>query len=307
MDHGRAPAWLLLVLTCLALACAPRYQHVVERPLSSGDTLVCSGYLVWNNAPVRDVFLVINGSGALSNAFVHPTLDNLVNTRRLAYSTYDKPGIHAPFGDPADLRRDYALLERYTLGHGVACATAALRWAREQFGHSARLHVRGHSEGTLVALYAYDALLERDAETANAIATFVLSGLALEPFDRILEHQLTIIPDGARLRKALASCDWPVLRERLGVSCGYVEDAKRRPSGRSMFERLAARAPGAAFHVFHGTHDWNARIEPVRELEAWNASDRRLGMKFHYYQGGHSGNEAARSEMTMLLETIVSK
>jgi hypothetical protein len=44
------------------------------------------------------------------------------------------------------------MLERYTLGHGVECASHALRWAREQFGPSVRLHVRAHSEGTLIAL-----------------------------------------------------------------------------------------------------------------------------------------------------------
>lgn len=306
---GRALARLLLLLTCVVLpsACAPRYQHVVERPLSSTDGLVCPGYLVWNNDPVRDVFLVVNGSGSLSNAFVHPSFENLVSTQRVAYSTYDKPGIHAPFGDPADVRRDDARLERYTLGHGVACATAALRWARERFGPSVRLHVRGHSEGTLVALYTYDALLEEDAETARAIATFVLSGLALEPFDRILEHQLATLPNGARLREAIAACDWPVLKERLGVSCAYIDDAKRRPSGRTLFERLAARAAGARFHVFHGIDDWNTRIEPVRELQVWNTSDRRLGIEFHYYRGGHSGNDAARAEVSRLLTTLVSQ
>jgi hypothetical protein len=279
---------------------------VIERPLASADNLVCPGYLVWNNEPVRDVFLVINGSGTLSNAFVHPTLEGVLKTHRVAYSTYDKPGIEAPFGDPAKVRRDYSMLEHYTLGHGVACSIAALHWAREQFGPSVRLHVRGHSEGTLVALYTYEALLDHDAETAKAIATFVLSGLPVEPFDHILAQQLAFIPDGDRLRRALTSCDWPVLRERLGISCAYVADATRRPSGRAMFERLAKRAPGARFHVFQGINDWNTPVEPVRALEAWNASDGHLDMTFHYYQGGHGGSEEARAQITRLLASIIA-
>lgn len=71
---------------------------------------------MWNHAPVRDVFLVINGSGTGSNAFVHPTFEGLLSSRPVAYSTYDKPGVSAPFGNPAAVRRDYATLEHYTLG-----------------------------------------------------------------------------------------------------------------------------------------------------------------------------------------------
>src|SRR6187551_1385363 len=183
---------------CLPLlaACGPRYKHVVERSLAAASDLACPGYLVWNDEPVRDVFLVINGSGILSNAFVHPTFEGVMRTHRVAYSTYDKPGVRAPFGDPAAVRRDLSTFARYTLGHGIACATEALRWAREQFGPSVRLHIRGHSEGALVALYLYDALLDGDPDTASRIATLVLSGLALQPIAELVESQLAGLPDG---------------------------------------------------------------------------------------------------------------
>jgi pimeloyl-ACP methyl ester carboxylesterase len=261
---------------------------------------------VWNNAPVRDVFLIINGSGTGSNAFVHPTFAGLLSRRPVAYSTYDKPGVSAPFGDPAAVRRDYATLERYTLGHGIACATEALRWAREQFGPAVRLHLRGHSEGALVALYLYDALLDGDPETATRIATLVLSGLALPPIAALVESQLAWLPDGARLRQALASCDWALLKDRLGVSCAYMQDAARRPSGLDMFKRLAARAPPARFHVFQGTQDRNTPVAPVRALEVWNASSGHLPIAFHYYEGGHAGTDAAKAELSQVLTAIVS-
>jgi hypothetical protein len=313
-DHfgvAKLPPKAALICASIAVvltpACTPRYQHLVERDLSATDSLTCPGYVVWNQEPVRDVFVVINGSGILSNAFVHPSFQKVLSTHRVAYATYDKPGIRAPFDDPAAVSRNDALIERYTLGHGVACATETLRWARERFGASVRLHVRGHSEGTLVALYTYDTLLESDAELARQLETFMLSGLALEPFGEILEHQLAWLPEGARVRKALASCDWPTLRDRLGISCAYVEDATRRPSGRAMFERLATRAPAARFIVFHGNSDRNTPTEPVRTLEAWNASERHLEMEFHYYDGGHAGSEAARAEMARLYAAIVSR
>ena len=268
--------WLLPLALAFTLACAPHYQHLVARDLASADALVCPGYLVWNREPVRDVFLVVNGSGTLSNAFVNPTFEAVMRTGPVAYATFDKPGVRAPFGDPAALRRDDALFQRYTLGHGVACATEALRWARAQFGPTVRLHLRGHSEGTLIALYAYDSLLDSDPALASRISTLVLSGLAVEPFGDIVKRQVAGLPDGDRIRQALASCDWAVLEKRMGVSCAYVDDATRRPSGRAMFKRLAARAPPARFHVFQGTDDWHTPVAPVRALEAWNASTGHL-------------------------------
>ena len=109
------------------------------------------------------------------------------------------------------------------------------------------------------------------------------------------------------MREALASCDWAVLERSLGVSCAYVDDATRRPSGRAMFERLAVRAPSARFHVFHGTNDSNTPVEPVRELEVWNGAEGHLPIEFHYYEGAHAGSEAARAEMAQLLTTIASE
>src|SRR5690242_4359642 len=152
----RSATWLRLPSLWLALAagCAPRNHHVLERPLASSDHLACSGYLVWNREQVREVFLVLNGSGIRSNAFVHRSFKDTITTSPIAYATFDKPGIRAPFDDPAAVRRDDAILARYTLGHGITCATEALRWARERFGPAERLHLRGHSEGSLIALYA---------------------------------------------------------------------------------------------------------------------------------------------------------
>lgn len=255
---------------------------------------------------MRDVFVVINGSGNLSNAFVNPTFEPALETLPIAYLTYDKPGIRAPFGDPRAVERDFALVAQYTLGHGIACATDALRWARHRFGDAVRLHLRGHSEGVLVALYTYDALLEADPIVASRIASVVLSGTPLEAFADILEHQLTLIPEGPRLREALASCDGEMLARGLGISCAYVEDAARRPSGRAMFERLALRAPAARFHLFHGTRDWNTPVGPVRDLEAWHGAEGRLDMTFHYYEGGHEGSAAARAELAHLLMALVT-
>jgi hypothetical protein len=304
------PQQVLFAFVALLAGCGPRFDHVAERtlptsPLAASPT--CGGYLVWNHEPVRDVFLVVNGSGVLSNAFVHPTFEDVLADHPAAYATFDKPGIHAPFGDPAAVTRDPQQLEPYTLGHGVTCAIESLRWAREQFGPSARLHVRGHSEGSLIALYAYDQLLRDDPALARGIETLVLSGLALEPFGEILARQLATLPDGEELQRALEACDWEVLMARLGISCAYVEDASARPSGRTVFERFATHMSVARFYVFHGTNDWNTPVAPVRDLEAWNTREGHLRLQFHYYEGGHTGSDEARAEVSRLLDTIVSE
>lgn len=204
------------------------------------------------------------------------------------------------------MRRDLDVFERYTLTHGVACAEQTLRWARERFGPSVRLHLRGHSEGSLILLAVYDALLERHDALADQISTLVLSGLAVEPFGDILERQLTNAPDGARQRAALESCDWKTSKSAWALSCAYVEDAKRRPSGRALFERLASRAPSARFLVFHGETDWNTPVEPVRQLEAWTAAEAHLKIEFHYDRGGHSGSDDARAQLSRVLTEIVA-
>ncbi|HEY8943683.1 MAG TPA: hypothetical protein VIM73_05445 [Polyangiaceae bacterium] len=307
---ARAGALLLVVFgATFVAACGPRYQHVLERPLRSTGGLECSGYLVWNQQPVQDVFLVIAGSGNLSNAFVHPSFEEILGTHRVAYATYDKPGIRAPFGDPAAVRRDYASFERYTLAHGRACALEALRWAREQLGASVRLHVLGHSEGMLVALYAYEAVLDENPALAAQIRTIVLSGLALEPIADIFARQLAELRGGDRIRAAFASCDQSVINNTpfAGTSCAYLQDAAGRPSGRTLFERLASRAPTVRFHVVHGESDLNTPVTHVRALEQWNGSTGHLPITFHYVEGGHTNNPAARAEMTRLLGRIVSE
>lgn len=294
-------------IVALGSACAPSYRYVVTRPLATTGASTCEAHLVWNESHVRDVFLVLNGSGIGSNAFVHPVLEDLLATRPIAYATFDKPGIHAPFGDPVAVRRDYALLEHYTIGDGVACATDAIRWVVARFGPSVRVHLRAHSEGAIIALYLYEALLDRDPEAAATIATLVLSGVPLEPFDVILARQLDTAEWGAALRAAFAACDWTTLRERVGISCDYVADATGRASGRATFEHLASRHAPARFHVFHGTHDWHTPVAPVRALEAWNEADGNLDVAFHYYEGGHTGSDAARREMAALLASLVAE
>jgi hypothetical protein len=158
----------------------------------------------------------------------------------------------------------------------------------------------------LISLLLYRELATQDPTLAAQIETLVLSGTPLDPFRTIIESQLDIIDrqDGGVLRDAVSACHWPTMRDRLGVSCAYLQDAYAQPSGRELFQSLAeARAP-AEFYLFHGTQDWNAHVEPVRELERWGKTQ-PLALNITYYDGGHGDPPAStRQEMRALLLSL---
>ncbi len=137
--------------------------------------------------------------------------------------------------DPAKLSVNDAELAQYTQGHMLACARQAMTWAQEQFGHAIHFHLRGHSEGSLVALFLYQELLSDEPVLAASVSSVVLSGVGLEPFDALVARQLSELPaeQGRTLRAAIQRCNWEVLKKHLAVSCTYLQDAYARPSGRA--------------------------------------------------------------------------
>jgi pimeloyl-ACP methyl ester carboxylesterase len=173
----------------------------------------------------------------------------------------------------------------------LACARQAMTWSEEQFGPAIHFHFRGHSEGTLVALFLYEKLLSEEPARAARVSSLVLSGLGLEPFAALVERQLSEMPPkrSGAIRAAIQKCDWGVLKNQLAISCKYLEDAYARPSGRSVFESLAPRAPAARFFVFQGNDDLHTPARYVRELDAWNRQSGHLNATFRYYDGAHVG------------------
>jgi hypothetical protein len=292
---GASRVLALFGLGLLALAhsgCAGKsLNHVVERDVLSTDGLSCRGYLGWNSPDVQHVFLWMNGTGVYSSAFIHPSVEEALEVNPAAYLTLDKPGIRAPFGDPAEMIVNDDELKRYTQGHMLDCARQAMTWAEQQFGHEIQFHLRGHSEGTLVALFLYEKLLSEEPALAARVSSLVLSGVGLEPFDALIERQLSGLPaeQGSAIRAAIQSCDWDVLKTHLAISCTYLEDAAARPSGRSAFESIALRTPTVPFFLFQGNDDFLTPVRYVQELEAWNNQAGHLDMTFRYYEGGHVG------------------
>ena len=251
----------------------------------------------------------MNGTGLYSSAFVHPSADHALNANPTAYVTFDKPGIRAPFQDPAALSVNDDELQRYTQGHMLACAREAMTWSRAQFGRKVQFHLRGHSEGTLVALFLYEQLLAQEPALAASISSLILSGVGLEPFDALMQRQLSEMPakQSGAIRAAIQSCDWPRLKNQLTTSCDYLKDAFARPSGRATFESLAGRAPAARFFVFQAESDLQTPVRFVRELDAWNRQSGHLDMTFRYYEGAHSGAPPAiQREMANLLLNLTA-
>jgi len=289
----RVPVVFALCLLVLAhTGCAGQsLKHVVQRDLPSKDGLTCRGYLGWNSTQVQHVFLWMSGTGVYSSAFIHPSVEDALRVNPAAYLTFDKPGIRAPFGDPAKLRVNDRELEQYTQAHMLECARQAMTWSEEQFGHAVHFHLRGHSEGSLVALFLYQKLLSDEPLLAARVSSLVLSGVGLEPFDVLIERQLSQMPaeQGGAIRAAIQRCDWKALKPRLAVSCNYLKDAYARPSGRAVFESIALRAPPVSLFVFQGNNDSQTPARYARELEAWNNQVGHLHLTFRFYEGAHVG------------------
>jgi hypothetical protein len=140
------------------------------------------------------------------------------------------------------------------------------------------------------------------ASEAERVKTLVLSGLPLEPADEIVRRQLA---DKPRLARAVQDCDWKVMRE-IGVSCAYIVDAGKRPSGFDMFHRIASASSRVQIRVFQGNDDANVPASFVRQLQAWNAEQGHLDLTVRYYEGAHTGTPKAQQELSDLLLTLVT-
>jgi hypothetical protein len=288
------------VTACVALAgCAVPAPYHVERVVSAGGGLDCRVYMVPAREPPRDALLDLGGTGTRSAARIPPELAAAFDVRPVRYVTFDKPGVRGRFGELGSTTIDDAAFARHTQGSLIACAEQALA----SLGAGVRWHIHGHSEGALIALFVYDDLLANDPARASQIASLVLTGLPLEPFGEIVRRQTREAPAVAR---AIATCDWTVLRT-LGVSCAYLADAAARPSGRAMFERLAARSASAHLVVFQGDADDNTPAQFVRELADWNAATGHLDLEVSYYRGAHAGSPEARRQLADLIVHAIER
>lgn len=298
----------LAVLTLVG-ACghAPMGANVETHTLASINGQSCRGYFTWNG-PVDHVVFVMNGTGSRSNAFMPEAFEDMVRERAVLYATLDRPGITATFGSPDAVIVDDRALESATQTQLLTCAYEALQWISQRFGPALHVHLRGHSEGALLSLLLYQKLTVQEPVRATRIDSLILTGVPLDPFRTVIASQLDVIDQHDRgvLRAAVSSCNWPTMRDRLAVSCAYLEDAYAQPSGRELFEKLAKRAAHAQFYLFHGTQDWNANVDRVRELESW-AHTQPLALHFRYYEGGHNDPpERTRREVSSLVISLTN-
>ena len=264
-------------MVVVAVACGGARPHAAELDVRADDGLSCHVYIV-ADAPVAHVVLWMGGTGTGSTAFVPDEL-RLPHT---AVVTYDKPGVHAPFGDPAAVRIDDDPFRRHTQGTLIACARRALAEAHARFG-AVPVVLRGHSEGALIALTLAPEVVPR---------AVVVSGVPLEPFADLLRRQLATRP---ALARAIDACDWSVMR-RVGVSCAYLTDAAMRSSGRELFARLPV---GLEVDVFAGDAD---DLTPAGFLAGVTT---QADVHVHAYAGGHGGSPEAKRALAALMQELV--
>jgi len=280
-----------LVLVALIGCAGP--LHASELDVTAPDGLTCHVYIVADTAPIREVVLWMGGTGTGSSAFVPDDL----HRPNVALVSFDKPGVRAPFGDPKSVRITDAIFLRHTQGTLLACARHALDRAVERFG-DVRIVLRGHSEGSLIALAVY-ASLERDV--ARRVRALVLSGLPVESFGELLRRQLA---DRPVLARAVADCDWPVMKRFAGVSCAYLADAETRPSVRAVMEQLAARGATVEIDVLAGVDDTLTPVRFVRELDAWNRASGHLDLHVYEYAGAHSASADGHRALIDVMDRV---
>jgi pimeloyl-ACP methyl ester carboxylesterase len=253
------------------------------------------------------VLLSIGGSGAHSRAYLPGSLKTLLEERRVSFLTFDKPGISAPFSQPGEVRFDEAALKAHTQGDLVDCAERALDWSQELFPNAPSIHVRGHSEGALIALDLLGRVLRTHPDQTRQIETLVLSGTPIEPYSHVVQRQVdALLPQAPRLRQSVKACSWPHMRHYLGFSCEYLHDAYARPAGRQTFEALSALGARARFVVLQGDADAVTPMRYLREFEKWNAEAGRLELEVSHYRGGHAGSASAERALNAILARITA-
>lgn len=294
-------------MSFLLMGCNRRsYNIELTKSLDAGDGLVCQGYLAADGEKARRVVLWMSGSGFLSNAAIPESLVPLIEEGDVAVVTFNKPGIEAAFGEPESSHTDLQTLEKYTQGSLIRCAEEALEWSEEVYGKDVEFLLRGHSEGSLIATYLYEAMLKEAPGRADRTPHLVLTGFPAEHVPDIVERQVNELPEPDRttVRSAIEECDWDIMQKAIAMSCEYLEDAAQRLSGFEVFQQLAATGSPAEFYFFQGRTDQNTPASAIEDLEAWNSREGALNMSFSYYDGGHSGTDAAREELALLLRTL---
>ena len=290
--------WFVTLTLVVLAGCGSSIRHRGALELKTAEGLSCRAYFAWQHEPVTDVVLSLGGTGTQSMAFIPEWLEPVLEQRRAALWTFDKPGVSGTFGKQGSTHIEDPPFRRHTQGTLLACAQLAIEQAHARFGPAVRFHLRGHSEGGLVLLYWFDRALESRSDLAQHVASLILSGVPLEPMQTIFDRQFAQWP-GAAL--GVRECNWSAMKQRLGISCDYMRDATARPSGLAMFERLAQRSVRVPIDIFAGEQDLHTPSGFVRELESWNRAHGHLSLRVQYYQGGHQGSPEARRAMTALL------
>lgn len=244
-------------------------------------------------SPATRVVLFENGTGVYTTA--HGDLDGLAKSAardpHAAVVTFDKPGIGA--SEEGLTTVDAQVFGRHTLGDLSACARRAvdLTLTRPHVSKEATVLAHGHSEGAQVWLRVLARASETDEGTRwlEHVEANLLSGLPSEPVTSGAERQLGVfLPfEVEAFRQALATHDDEYLL-LLGMPWRYLEHPWAREGADEVLARLAARKKPLELRLFHGDHDRNAPLEPIRALALKYAGpSSRLALRLQVYPGAN--------------------
>ncbi|HKY63493.1 MAG TPA: hypothetical protein VJR29_08750 [bacterium] len=278
------------------------------------DGLICSAYF-FSAGPSRHLILTMGGTGLYSNLRLHGEIQSLLKTHPVSYVIFDKPGIQPKKGGKPGAYKleDEPSFLKHTQDTLMDCAAETLRWGLQQGGGTVQaIHLRGHSEGSQIALRLYERLLKEKDPLAAQVQSLLLTGLPIEPWDEIVSQQLQNYPEKLRneIQTAMTECDWKVLKKWAGVPCGYLRKQSGAPSNEATLEGLRLLSPKVPIYVFHGLNDAHVSAGAVKAFERKNAAHRErnepsLDFRVLYYEGGHRSSESVRGKLKSVLQNAI--
>ena len=292
-------------------ASASEYLRVTQS-VSGVSNRICVAYIHGlQDSAKLPIVVSLSGTGVYTTGNLvtdNPVAQTLIDQKKAIVLSIDKPGIAFSEAAPNQFTIDDSIYNQYTQRDLIQCVINAIKWASTtKFATPmSDIYFLGHSEGTQIAIRAYKELLAVDSGTAARVQGLFLSGLVMEPWEKIINSQLSDPTDNAKFWDAFRLQDDAKLRSFGDLAFAYWEEIFGAESNEITLKLLAKNNPFAFLEVYQGLKDENTHAQPVMDFESWNRQNLNQSLpawklRARYYQAGHGLNLAALNDMIFAL------
>lgn len=253
------------------------------------------------------IVIVLAGTGIYSTGDLidyNPVVKTIVEQKKAIVVSIDKPGISFSESNENHYSIDETVYNRYTQRDLIDCALNSISWASSTpySTEMSDVYFMAHSEGTQVAVRAYQKALSQNLDVSLRIKGFFLSGLVMDSWENIINSQITDPNEKKTFWDAYNNQDDETLKTFGDLAYPYWNDILSTPDNKTSLENLAQVAAPAFFQIYQGLNDENTLPKPVMDFELWNKDRRRqnlsnLKFQARYYQADHGLNSAAMNDM----------